>query len=50
MLGQVVYKKTFSETNSILELDLTTQLQFSNMLILNIEADGFQKTVKLLKK
>ena len=50
VLGQVVYKKTFSETNSILELDLTTQLQFSNMLILNIEADGFQKTVKLLKK
>jgi secreted PhoX family phosphatase len=50
VVGQVVYKKTFSETNSILELDLTTQLQFSNMLILNIEADGFQKTVKLLKK
>jgi hypothetical protein len=50
MLGQIVYKKTFSQTNAITELDLITQLQFSNMLILNIEADGFQKTVKLLKK
>lgn len=50
ILGQIVYKKTFEETNSITELDFTTQLQLSNMLILNIEADGFQKTVKLLKK
>ncbi|WP_163395365.1 alkaline phosphatase PhoX [Flavobacterium limi] len=50
MLGQIVYKKAFAETNAVLELDFTTQFQFSNMLILNIEADGFQKTVKLLKK
>nr|WP_237732379.1 alkaline phosphatase PhoX [Flavobacterium sp. UGB4466] len=49
MLGQIVYKKAFSQ-NPVTELDLTTQLQYSNMLILNIEADGFQKTVKLLKK
>ncbi|MCC9019546.1 alkaline phosphatase PhoX [Flavobacterium lipolyticum] len=49
MLGQIVYKKAFSQ-NLVTELDLTTQLQYSNMLILNIEADGFQKTVKLLKK
>ncbi|MGO4771570.1 alkaline phosphatase PhoX [Flavobacterium sp. W22_SRS_FK3] len=50
MLGQIVYKKFFSQTGSVTELDLTRQLQFSNMLLLNIEADGFQKTVKLLKK
>lgn len=50
LLGQIVYKKAFAETSSVLELDFTAQLQFSNMLILNIEADGFQKTVKLLKK
>lgn len=50
LLGQIVYKKTFPETNSNLELDFTKELEFSNMLILNIEADGFQKTVKLLKK
>ena len=50
MLGQIVYKKTFTQTSSVTELDLTTQLQSSNMLILNIEADGFQKTIKLLKK
>ncbi|WP_264524410.1 T9SS type A sorting domain-containing protein [Flavobacterium sp. N502536] len=49
LLGQIVYKKAFLQ-NPVTELDLTTQLQYSNMLILNIEADGFQKTVKLLKK
>jgi secreted PhoX family phosphatase len=50
MLGQIVFKKNFPETGSVTELDLTTQFQHSNMLILNIEADGFQKNVKLLKK
>jgi uncharacterized protein len=50
LLGQVVYKKSFSDTNTVTELDFTSQLQLSNILILNIEADGFQKTVKLLKK
>jgi uncharacterized protein len=50
LLGQMVYKKAFSETNAVTELDFTTQLQTSDILILNIEADGFQKTIKLLKK
>lgn len=50
LVGQIVYKKSFSGIETTLELDFTSQLQSSSMLILNIEADGFQKTVKILKK
>lgn len=50
MDGKIVYNKKFSGTNSSLELDFTAQLQTTRMLIVNIEADGFQKTVKILKK
>lgn len=50
LLGQMVYKQIFSESNAVTEIDFTARLKLSNALILNIEADGFQKTVKLLKK
>ena len=50
MDGKIVYNKKFSGTNSSLELDFTAQLQTTRMLIVNIEADGFQKTLKILKK
>jgi len=50
MDGKIVYKKKFAENNSSLDLDLTSQLQVSRILMVNIEADGFQKTVKVLKK
>ncbi len=50
MDGKIVYQKKFTGNNSSLELDFTSQLQVSRVLMLNIEADGFQKTVKILKK
>lgn len=50
MDGKIVYSKKFTGSNSSLELDFTSQLQVSRVLMLNIEADGFQKTVKILKK
>lgn len=50
MDGKIVYTKKFTGSNSSLELDFTSQLQVSRVLMLNIEADGFQKTVKILKK
>jgi len=48
--GKIVYQKKFSGSNSQLELDFTNQLNASRVLILNIEAEGFQKTAKILKK
>lgn len=48
--GKVVYKKKVTGSTTSLDLDFTTQLQASRVLILNIEADGFQKTTKILKK
>ncbi|MCU7613577.1 DUF839 domain-containing protein [Chryseobacterium sp. GMJ5] len=50
MDGKIVYKKKFTGSNSLVELDFTPQLQASRVLVVNIEADGFQKTVKVLKK
>jgi secreted PhoX family phosphatase len=50
MDGKIVYQKKFSGNNSSLDLDFTSQLQVSRVLMLNIEAEGFQKTVKILKK
>ncbi|WEK70651.1 MAG: DUF839 domain-containing protein [Candidatus Chryseobacterium colombiense] len=50
MDGKIVFTQKFSGTNNALDLDFTKQLESSRVLILNIEADGFQKTVKLLKK
>ncbi|MBW7674406.1 alkaline phosphatase PhoX [Chryseobacterium chendengshani] len=50
MDGKIVYTKKFTGNNSVLELDFTAQLQVSRVLMLNIEAEGFQKTVKILKK
>ncbi|MCS3529220.1 alkaline phosphatase PhoX [Chryseobacterium sp. JUb7] len=49
--GKIVFTKKFSGTSKSLDLDFTSQLEASRVLILNIEADGgFQQTVKLLKK
>lgn len=48
--GKMVYSKKFTGNNSSLELDFTSELQVTKMLILNIEAEGFQKTIKVLKK
>lgn len=49
--GKIVYDKKFTGSNTSLELNFTSQLEASPVLILNIEADGgFQKTVKVLKK
>lgn len=50
MDGKLVYNKNFNGSNSTLDLDFTNQLQTSRILIVNIEAEGFQKTVKVLKK
>lgn len=48
--GKVVYKKKVTGSTTSLNLDFTNELQASRVLILNIEADGFQKTTKILKK
>lgn len=48
--GKVVYKKKVTGSTTSLDLDFTNELQASRVLILNIEADGFQKTTKILKK
>lgn len=48
--GKVVYKKKVNGSTTSLDLDFTSELQASRVLILNIEADGFQKTTKILKK
>lgn len=48
--GKIVYQKKFNGSVTNLDLDFTSQLQASRVLILNIEADGFQKTAKILKK
>ncbi len=50
MDGKIVYSKKFTGSNTSLDLDFTSQLQVSRVLMLNIEAEGFQKTVKILKK
>ncbi len=51
MDGKIVFTKKFSGTNKVLDLDFTSQLEASRILVLNIEAEGgFQKTVKLVKK
>lgn len=51
MDGKIVFTKKFSGTNKVLDLDFTSQLEASGILVLNIEAEGgFQKTVKLVKK
>lgn len=48
--GKVVYQKKFTGSVNNVDLDFTSQLQTSRVLILNIEADCFQKTAKILKK
>lgn len=48
--GKIVYKKKVNGSTTNLELDFTNELQVSRVLILNIEADGFQKTAKIFKK
>ncbi|WP_374329486.1 alkaline phosphatase PhoX [Soonwooa sp.] len=48
--GKIVYTKQISGVQKNVELDLTKALDASKSLILNIEAEAFQKTVKLLKK
>jgi secreted PhoX family phosphatase len=50
MDGKIVYQKKFTENSSSVDLDFTSQLQVSRVLMLNFEAEGFQKTVKILKK
>ncbi|CAD7815773.1 hypothetical protein CHRY9390_03035 [Chryseobacterium aquaeductus] len=50
MDGKIVYSKKFTGSSTTLDLDFTSQLQVSRVLMLNIEAEGFQKTVKILKK
>lgn len=50
MDGKILFKKKFEGKNSSLDLDFTSQLQVSRVLMLNIEAEGFQKTVKILRK
>ncbi|MDF2550867.1 MAG: hypothetical protein K0R77_142 [Chryseobacterium sp.] len=50
MDGKIVYQKKFTGNNSSIDLDFTSQLQATRVLMLNIEAEGFQKTVKILRK
>lgn len=48
--GRIVYYKKFAGNQKDIEIDFTSQLDSSRSLILNIEAEGFQKTAKILKK
>lgn len=48
--GKIVFTKKFTGSHTALELDFTSQLEASRVLIVNIEAEGFQKTVKVIKK
>lgn len=48
--GRIVFYKKYSGQHKVLEVDLTSQLQSTRAIILNIEADGFQKTAKVIKK
>ena len=51
MDGKIIYSKKFTGTNTSLDLDFTSQLEVSRILMLNVEADGgFQKMVKVVKK
>jgi secreted PhoX family phosphatase len=51
MDGKIIYSKKFTGTNTSLDLDFTSQLEVSRMLMLNVEADGgFEKMIKVLKK
>ncbi|WP_345988833.1 alkaline phosphatase PhoX [Chryseobacterium sp. Chry.R1] len=48
--GKIVFTKKFAGSHTALDLDFTSQLEASRVLIVNIEAEGFQKTVKVIKK
>lgn len=49
--GKIVFTQKYPGTSRSADLDFTSQLNASRVLILNIEAEGgFQQTVKLLKK
>uniref|UniRef100_UPI0025E95F01 alkaline phosphatase PhoX n=1 Tax=uncultured Chryseobacterium sp. TaxID=259322 RepID=UPI0025E95F01 len=49
--GKIVFTQKYQGTTKSADLDFTSQLNASRVLILNIEAEGgFQQTVKLLKK
>lgn len=49
--GKIVFTQKYPGTSKSADLDFTSQLNASRVLILNIEAEGgFQQTVKLLKK
>jgi secreted PhoX family phosphatase len=51
MDGKIIYSKKFTGTNTSLDLDFTSQLEVSRILMLNVEADGgFEKMIKVLKK
>ncbi|MDC8103688.1 alkaline phosphatase PhoX [Chryseobacterium sp. PTM-20240506] len=50
MDGKIVFTKKFTGSHTALDLDFTSQLEASRVLIVNIEAEGFQKTVKVIKK
>lgn len=51
MDGKVVYNNKFTGSHTSLDLDFTSQLEASRILVVNIEAEGgFQKMVKVLKK
>ncbi|SDR14017.1 hypothetical protein SAMN05421664_3752 [Chryseobacterium soldanellicola] len=51
MDGKIIYSKKFTGTNTSLNLDFTSQLEASRILMLNVEADGgFEKMIKVLKK
>ncbi|UOU97707.1 DUF839 domain-containing protein [Chryseobacterium daecheongense] len=51
MDGKVVYSNKFTGSHTSLDLDFTSQLEASRILVVNIEAEGgFQKMVKVLKK
>lgn len=51
MDGKIVYSNKFTGSHTSLDLDFTSQLEASHILVVNIEAEGgFQKMVKVLKK
>lgn len=48
--GKIVFNKKYNGLHKEVSVDLTAQLQGTRSLVLNIEAEGFQKTAKILKK
>ena len=50
MEGRLVHSKSFSTSQTAITLDMTKELERSKILMVNVEAEGQSKTLKILKK